>query len=49
MKNIEISFIKKEIEITFNNLSSYFYTKLRYKFINDYQLLLSIVILESKS
>ena len=48
MKNIEISFIKKEIEITFNNLSSYFYTKLRYKFINDYQLLLSNITIESK-
>ncbi len=38
MKNTEIIITDKSIDILFNNISNNFFTKLNYKFINDYQL-----------
>ena len=48
MKNTEIILDNKFIEILFKNISSSFITKLTYKFINDYQLILVNVTFESK-
>ena len=48
MKNTEIILDNKSIEILFKNISSSFITKLTYKFINDYQLILVNVSFESK-
>ena len=48
MKKTEIILDKKSIEILFKNISSSFITKLTYKFINDFQLILVNVSFESK-
>ena len=49
MRNTEIIITDKSIDSLFNNLSNNFFTKLNYKFINDYQLTLANVSFEIKS
>jgi len=49
MSNTKILLSAESIDIFFNNISSNFVTKLKYKFINDYQLSLANVSFESKN